>query len=200
MSEDNDELDEIKVILVGEAGTGKTSLINVAIGEKFDPNSQSTLLSTFVPKKYERNGKNYTLNIWDTAGQEKFRAMTKIFTKNSKIVIFVYAINNRESFEIMKTYWVKSIKESLGDEPIIGIVGNKSDLFLEEKVKEEEGKEFANQLNVNFKLVTAKEDPVGFVDFMGDLLDEFLEKKGIKVKGNNFNINNKPTVKKKKFC
>ena len=200
MSEDNDELDEIKVILVGESGTGKTSLINVAIGEKFDPNSQSTLLSTFVPKKYERNGKNYTLNIWDTAGQEKFRAMTKIFTKNSKIVIFVYAINNRESFEIMKTYWVKSIKESLGDEPIIGIVGNKSDLFLEEKVKEEEGKEFANQLNVNFKLVTAKEDPVGFVDFMGDLLDEFLEKKGIKVKGNNFNINNKPTVKKKKFC
>ena len=200
MSEDNDELDEIKVILVGEAGTGKTSLINVAIGEKFDPSSQSTLLSTFVPKKYERNGKNYTLNIWDTAGQEKFRAMTKIFTKNSKIVIFVYAINNRESFEIMKTYWVNSIKESLGDEPIIGIVGNKSDLFLEEKVKEEEGKEFANQLNVNFKLVTAKEDPVGFVDFMGDLLDEFLEKKGIKVKGNNFNINNKPTVKKKKFC
>ena len=200
MSEDNDELDEIKVILVGESGTGKTSLINVAIGEKFDPNSQSTLLSTFVPKKYERNGKNYTLNIWDTAGQEKFRAMTKIFTKNSKIVIFVYAINNRESFEIMKTYWVKSIKESLGDEPIIGIVGNKSDLFLEEKVKEEEGKEFANQLNVNFKLVTAKEDPVGFIDFMGELLDEFLEKKGIKVKGNNFNINNKPTVKKKKFC
>ena len=200
MSEDNDELDEIKVILVGESGTGKTSLINVAIGEKFDPSSQSTLLSTFVPKKYERNGKNYTLNIWDTAGQEKFRAMTKIFTKNSKIVIFVYAINNRESFEIMKTYWVKSIKESLGDEPIIGIVGNKSDLFLEEKVKEEEGKEFANQLNVNFKLVTAKEDPVGFVDFMGELLDEFLEKKGIKVKGNNFNINNKPTVKKKKFC
>ena len=200
MSEDNDELDEIKVILVGESGTGKTSLINVAIGEKFDPNSQSTLLSTFVPKKYERNGKNYTLNIWDTAGQEKFRAMTKIFTKNSKIVIFVYAINNRESFEIMKTYWVKSIKESLGDEPIIGIVGNKSDLFLEEKVKEEEGKEFANHLNVNFKLVTAKEDPVGFVDFMGELLDEFLEKKGIKVKGNNFNINNKPTVKKKKFC
>ena len=200
MSEDNDELDEIKVILVGESGTGKTSLINVAIGEKFDPSSQSTLLSTFVPKKYERNGKNYTLNIWDTAGQEKFRAMTKIFTKNSKIVIFVYAINNRESFEIMKTYWVKSIKESLGDEPIIGIVGNKSDLFLEEKVKEEEGKEFANHLNVNFKLVTAKEDPVGFVDFMGELLDEFLEKKGIKVKGNNFNINNKPTVKKKKFC
>ena len=200
MSGDNDELDEIKVILVGEAGTGKTSLINVAIGEKFDPNSQSTLLSTFVPKKYERNGKNYTLNIWDTAGQEKFRAMTKIFTKNSKIVIFVYSINNRESFEIMKTYWVKSIKESLGDEPIIGIVGNKSDLFLEEKVKEEEGKEFANQLNANFRLVTAKEDPIGFVDFMGELLDEFLEKKGIKVKGNNFNINNKPTAKKKKCC
>ena len=126
--------------------------------------------------------------------------MTKIFTKNSKIVIFVYSINNRESFEIMKTYWVKSIKESLGDEPIIGIVGNKSDLFLEEKVKEEEGKEFANQLNANFRLVTAKEDPIGFVDFMGELLDEFLEKKGIKVKGNNFNINNKPTAKKKKCC
>ena len=120
---DEDEGEEIKVILVGEPGTGKTSLINVSVGSKFQENTQSTLLSTFIQKKINKNGKKYILNIWDTAGQEKYHAVTKIFIKNSKIVIFVYAIDSEESFKGLQTYWFKTLKDALGEEAVLGWLG-----------------------------------------------------------------------------
>ena len=197
-----DDSEDVKVILVGEPGTGKTSLINVAIGEKFTENSPSTLISTFVQKKFQKNKKEYVLNIWDTAGQEKFRAMTKIFIKNSKIVILVYSINYKESFEGIKNYWLNSIKEALGKEPILAMVGNKSDLFLEEQIKEEEAKQFADENELIFKLVSAKEDPTGFVEFLEHLLDEYLIKHGIdpKEKKNTIDINKDANNNNKKKC
>ena len=200
--EDESNGEDIKVILVGEPGTGKTSLINVSVGQKFKEISQSTLLSTFVPKSFIKNGKEYILNIWDTAGQEKYRAMTKIFIKNAKIVIFVYAINTHISFDGLKTFWIKSIKEALGDEPIFGMVGNKCDLFMNEEVNESEGKEYAQELGMDFKLVTAKEDPDGFIDFLSLLLDRFLEKKdmGSKRKTIFINKNDINEDKEKKRC
>ena len=184
MSNNNENEEDIKVILVGEPGTGKTSLINVAIGKMFTDNSPSTLISTFVQKKFNKNNKEYILNIWDTAGQEKFRAMTKIFIKNSKIVILVYSINSKETYDGLKEYWFNIITEALGDEPIIAMVGNKSDLFLEEQIKEEEAKEFARENGIKFKLVSAKEDPDGFIEFLEELLDEYLR------------LNNKDTLKR----
>ena len=202
MSQDED-LQDIKVILVGEPGTGKTSLINVAIGAKFTTDTSSTLISTFVQKKIIKNQQEYILNIWDTAGQEKFRAMTKIFIKNAKIVIFVYSINNKDSFKGLKEYWFNTIKESLGNEPILGIVGNKSDLFLEEEVKEDDASQFATEHNIDFKLVSAKEDPEGFVVFIENLVDEYLKKNGVVVNKRNtinININDPNVIKKKKKC
>ena len=193
----DDELNEIKIILIGEPGTGKTCLINVATGNQFNENSESTLLSTYVTKKMVINDKEYALNLWDTAGQEKYRAMTKIFTKNSKIVVFVYAINNKNTFEEMKSYWIKTIKETLGDDPILGIAGNKSDLYLEEAVPEEEAREFANKLRIKFKLVSAKNDPNSFVNFLQELVEEFLQTKGLSGK-NGVNLNK--NKKKKSGC
>jgi small GTP-binding protein len=193
----DDDMNEIKIILIGEPGTGKTCLINVATGNQFNENSESTLLSTYVTKKMVINDKEYALNLWDTAGQEKYRAMTKIFTKNSKIVVFVYAINNKNTFEEMKSYWIKTIKETLGDDPILGIAGNKSDLYLEEAVPEEEAREFANKLRIKFKLVSAKNDPNSFVNFLQELVEEFLQTKGLSGK-NGVNLNK--NKKKKSGC
>ena len=202
--EEKEKLNDIKVILVGEPGTGKTCLINVATGRDFIENSESTIISTYITKTIVKDNCEYYLNLWDTAGQEKYRSMTKIFTKNSNIVIFVYAINNKQTFDEMKSYWVKTIKESLGDEPILGIVGNKNDLYIKEEIKEEEGRNFANEIGAKFKLVTAKEDPNGFISFLEELLDEFLSKKGIDVqKNDNINISKdteKQISKKKKCC
>ena len=205
MSKNEEDPNELKVILVGESGTGKTCLINVTIGKQFTDYSPSTIISTFVIKKINKNGINYSLNIWDTAGQEQFRSMTKIFIKNSKIVIFVYSIDRKDSLKGLEEYWINTIKEALGDEAIYGMVGNKFDLFEEEEVKEETAKELANKYDLKFKLVSAKEDPNGFIEFLEELLDVYLQKKGIiSTKKDTININNsdanKDNKRKKNCC
>ena len=136
---------EIKVILVGETSTGKTSLISITIGEKFIEGKEITSsTASFVTKIIKIGEKEYTLNLWDTIGQEKFRSLTKIFIKDSKIVIFVYDITNMKSFTELE-YWFKTIKDVLGDEPVLGIVGNKQDLYIREQVKEELLKKYAEE-------------------------------------------------------
>ena len=196
--EEKEDGEDIKVILVGEPGTGKTSLISVSVGEEFKEITNSTLLSNFVSKKFNKNGKNYILNIWDTAGQEKYHAVTKIFTKNAQIVIFVYAINSKKTMEGLQTYWFKSIKDVLGEEPIFGLVGNKYDLFMFEEVKEEEAKEYAQQNDMQFELVSAKEDAEGFIKFLSQLLDEYIEKKELGTKRQTIFINKDDNRDKKK--
>ena len=198
MSQTEEDPNDVKVILVGETGTGKTCLINVTIGKQFTDYSPSTIISTFVIKKVNKDGKTYNLNIWDTAGQEQFRAMTKIFVKNSKIVVFVYSIERKDSLKGLEEYWVNTVKEALGDEAIYGMVGNKCDLFEEEEIKTETAKEFANKCNLKFKLVSAKEDPEGFVQFLEELLDDYLQKKGmITTNKDTICINNDANLNKK---
>ncbi len=197
MSEE--EPNDVKVILLGESGIGKTSLINVTVGQEFREEENSTASSSFVTKKFEKKNKIYILNIWDTAGQEKFRAMTKLFIKNSKIVIFVYSIESRNSFNCLP-FWVSTVKEILNDEPILAVIGNKSDLYLQETVNSEEGEKYAKSINAKFQTVSAKANPQGFIDFLEQLLDEYLEIEGGIVKQPSFEIKREQYKKKKKCC
>ena len=198
----NLEDQEIKVILVGESGTGKTSLINIAMGVKFVEGVEaSTSTASFVTKKIKIGGKSYSLNLWDTIGQEKFRSLTKIFIKDSKIVIFVYDITRLESFKGLD-YWFKTIKEVLGDVPVLGIAGNKSDLFMKEQVKEEDAEKYAENKNVSFKLTSAK-NPLSFNNFLEDLLKQYITKSGGVIEsteGKKLEDNKKSNDKKKRCC
>ncbi len=174
---DNENTREIKVILVGRSGAGKTNIINALTGNKFNPNTESTINSTFLDKKIVKNNITYILDIWDTAGQEKYHSVTRIFIKDSKIVIFVYDITVPESFNELENYWIKNVKDILGDEPVYGVAGNKKDLIMKEKVKEEQGIELAEKIGAKFKLTSAKTGVVGINEFMDTLLDEYISKK-----------------------
>ena len=199
MSEENEnEKEDIKVILLGEPGTGKTCLINVAVGDKFLEATESTPNSTFVSKTLTRDDQDYVIDIWDTAGQEKFRALTKIFIKGSKIVIFVYAIDNKKSFDELKKYWINMTKEILGEDAIYGIVGNKTDLYLNEEVKENEASDYAESLGMKFKTVSAKTEPGGFIQYINELFDDYLEKNPNKVRKQSLLINKKDLKKQQK--
>ena len=168
---------EIKVILVGEAGTGKTSLINVAMGMKFIEGVEASSSSaSFVSKKCKIGDNSYTLNLWDTIGQEKYRSLTKIFIKDSKIVIFVYDITRMESFQALD-YWYTTIKEVLGDTAVLGIAGNKHDLFTKEQVNEEIAKKFAEERSIEFRLTSAK-NQTSFNTLLDDLLKKYILKTG----------------------
>ena len=193
--------EEIKVILIGESGTGKTSLINATMGLKFKESVESTTTNSFSSKTVTIDNKDYVLNLWDTIGQEKFRALTKIFIKDSKIVILVYDITRKESFNELN-YWLKMIQDILGEEPILGICGNKSDLFVKEQVKEEEVRKYSEEKQIPFKLTSAK-NPLSFNKFLEDLVKKYLEKHGVKVgnSGGKIDLNNKKqNNEKRKFC
>ena len=193
--------EEIKVILIGESGTGKTSLINATMGLKFKDTVESTTTNSFSSKTVTINNKEYVLNLWDTIGQEKFRSLTKIFIKDSKIVILVYDITRKASFNELN-FWLKMIQDILGDEPVLGICGNKSDLFVKEQVKESEVKKYSEEKNIPFKLTSAK-NPLSFNKFLEDLVKQYLEKRGVETVGTKDKIDlnsKKRNITGKKFC
>ena len=165
----------IKVILLGEQGVGKTNLINVAIGQAFDENSKSTYCNSFVQKDFIIGNKEYVLNIWDTIGQEQYRTLTHIFFKDSKIVIFVYDKSRKDSFTELQ-YWIDEVKKLLNEDIIMAIVGNKADLDeKDEDMDENEAREFAKKLNAKFKMTSAKSNGKGFVNFLKELLVDYID-------------------------
>jgi small GTP-binding protein len=176
MSQNNeDEENEIKVILLGEAGVGKTNLINRATGQDFNPFSKTTGSSSFSKMIVNVRNKNFEINLWDTIGQEQFRQLTKLFYNNSKIVIFVYDITSHKSIDELKNYWVKDIESKLGNDIIKGVVANKIDLYLEEEVKEDEGEEFAKSIDAKFLTISAKTDNADkFKKYITELVEDFL--------------------------
>ena len=179
----NEEEDEIKVILLGNSGVGKTNLINIAIGNEFNEEEKTTTASTFAIKHLSVNSKDYILNLWDTIGQEKFRQLTKIFFNNSKIVIFVYDISNKESFDALPG-WLKDVEDQIGTNFVKGIVANKVDLYFYEQVKPEEGEQYADSINATFLQTSAKtESPKKFDDFLAVLVEEYISKENINPNG-----------------
>ena len=177
MSDSNFQDDDVKVILLGETKVGKTNLINTLIGNTFNENEESTIASTFSVKKISVMGKVYSIQIWDTIGQEKLRNLTQLFYNNSKIVIFVYDITRKKSFNEIRDYWVNNVEEKLGQEIVKGIVANKLDLFLNEEVSQNEGEEYAGSIDALFLATSAKTDsPKKFENFIADLFLLYLKK------------------------
>ena len=161
MTEEEEEIPseiEVKVVLLGETHTGKTSLISKLINDAFSYNEPSTLVASSVEKVYEYkeyNNVEVHMEIWDTAGQEKYRALTKIFYKDASIAILVYDITRRESFDELKNYWFNQIKDYAPKNTIVAIAANKSDLFEKEQVPEAEARGFAKEIGAIFRLTSA---------------------------------------------
>ena len=198
----------IKIILLGETGTGKTSLINNYFGKKFSENEESTLSSEVSSKLLEIDQVKYSINIWDTCGQERYHSVTKLFIKESKIVIFVYNITKINSFELLD-YWVKTTEEILNydDEAIYGVIGNKADLFENQEVEKSQGENFAKKIGAIFIETSAKEDKLGFKQFVSKLIEKSIGKKCVdKISDNEVEKEKKKLtsktkdIKKKKYC
>ncbi len=190
----------IKVILLGESFVGKTSLINISTGEKFSNTENTTFNANYRPRKFKYKEEQYIFNLWDTIGQEKYRSLTKMFFNDSQIVILVYDISVKKTFEQLN-FWYDQVVESLGKNKfMLAIVGNKKDLFKEEQVKEEEGKKFAEEKNAKFILSSAKSDPLSFNQFLDSIFGEYIENnKDLLDKQKGIGLNNKKG-KKKKCC
>ena len=202
-NEKKEENKEIKVILLGESGVGKTNLINVAMNQKFEADSKSNLVNSFSRGVFNYEGNDYLYTLWDTAGQEKFRALNNLFIKGANIVIIVFAIDNRESFKEI-SYWINKTREILGkEEYVIALAANKSDLFYEkDSIPDEEIDNAAKEYNMRIRRTSAYSDAKGFKQYLNELLTSYLKKAKPKTKESHLKIikEDKSTVKKKKYC
>ena len=166
----------IKVVLVGESGVGKTCIIDRLCFKKYTVNPQSTIGSANVSTTLDYGKETLTLDIWDTAGQETYRSLNRIFYKGAKIAVMVYDITNKASFDEIQKYWLNQIRSVCGEDAVIGLLGNKSDLFANEQVPEQMAKEFAEKNNCLFKQCSAYEG-VGIEETFKELGKHFLKDK-----------------------
>jgi small GTP-binding protein len=194
---------QIKVTLIGESSVGKTSIINRYTRDAFTQELESTLGANYSQKKIERHGKKIRLDLWDTAGQEKYRAIGRHFYKDSYIVCLVYDITNKESFERIKTIWYPELKEHGEKTKILALVGNKIDKYLDEQVNEDDVKKYAEEINAINKRTSAMEG-TNIEDLFNSLVDKYLkeiagmiiEEEKIKIKKDDL----KNDKQKKKGC
>ena len=154
---DIDKVETLKLVLIGESGVGKTSIISQYVDQVFQGDQQATIGGTFSSKRIKcSNGVILNLEIWDTAGQERFRSVTKMFYKDANAALLVYDITNKLSFEVMQSYWVEQVLESSPKDIILCIIANKSDLIQQEEVDEGEARQLASKLNALFAVTSAK--------------------------------------------
>ena len=196
-----------KVVLVGDAGVGKTCIIQRYVNNKYKEENESTIASSYTYKslEYKNYKKTISFDIWDTAGQELYRALAKNFYLNASIGIMVYDIRRRDSFESIKNFWYEQLKTSGEDNMVIAIAGNKCDLFTQEDVPESEVKKYAKEIGAVFRLTSCKES-IGVDELFKECGEKYLkDNKLINVNGYNKNDNNsfslkneKPKEKKKK--
>ena len=198
----------IKLTLLGDAGVGKTCIISRYVDDTFIDNNNSTIGANYSEKTIKKGNKDVQLNIWDTAGQEKFHSLGKHFYKDSYIVIFVYDITNQNSLENLKKIWYPDLQKYGEQYTILAVVGNKIDLYEKGHLADEaKAKAFAKEIKATFMLTSAKSGD-GIEKLFETLTDIYLgpdfSKKAIEMisrRGTSFYVNSKKTNKKnKKKC
>ena len=142
-----------KIIFVGDAGVGKTTIINRINDNEFQSAYDATIGVDFWPKKINFRGNEITLQIWDTAGQERYRGLIPSYVRNSSIVFIVFDITNRKTFESIPK-WIELIKSI--EKNILVLIGNKEDLKEKREVEKKEGEDLAKENEMHYYELSAK--------------------------------------------
>ncbi|OMJ91255.1 hypothetical protein SteCoe_6233 [Stentor coeruleus] len=145
----------LKFIVVGDAKVGKSSIISQLINHTFKNNYDLTIGAGFDTYIASINDKLLKIHIWDIAGNENFRSITRSYYRGSICALIVYDITNRDSFTNIST-WLREIRDYGNNHIVILLVGNKSDQFENRVVSMEEGIYFALQNNIFFIETSAK--------------------------------------------
>jgi Ras-related protein Rab-30 len=146
-----------KVVLIGEAGVGKTCLVKRYCQGVFPVAQSATIGVDFMIKTVDVNGEQIKLQIWDTAGQERFRTITQSYYRSANAIVIVYDIANQPSFDRLVD-WMRELKQHINDKVILFLVGNKCDLNADEReIPMYIGAQFAQRFNMKFIETSAKE-------------------------------------------
>ena len=148
-------LSKYKLVFLGDQGVGKTCIITRFMYDTFDRNYQATIGIDFLCKTMYLEDRTVRLQLWDTAGQERFRSLIPSYIRDSSVAVVAYDITNRSSF-LNTSKWIEDIRNERGNDVIIALVGNKTDLTAKRQVTLEEGEEKAKKEDILFIETSAK--------------------------------------------
>ena len=151
----NPEIPKYKLIFLGDQSVGKSCILNRFLNDTFIEDYQATIGLDFQSKNVQIDNQDIHLLLYDTAGQEKFRSLIPMYTRDANIILLVYDISNRDSFTNL-SQWLKDLTNVNMEEVILCIVGNKIDLNDKRAVNTEEGKKFAEEHDFIFQEISAK--------------------------------------------
>ena len=162
----------IKIIVVGSINVGKTSLVTKYATGKTPGKTETTKNASYVEKMKIVNGIKFQIKLWDTAGQEKYKSLTKLFIKDSQIALLVYSIDNEQSFNDLSS-WFDLVKNSNDTNIFYGIAANKSDLASENTIPDEIGKEYAKKIGAEWRLTSALVEGRGIEEYIDALFIKY---------------------------
>ena len=166
---ENDQDVMLKIIILGSTQVGKTSIINRYFNNEFQENMLSTIGIDFKTKYFKFNGQKVKFNYIDTAGQEKFRAISVNYLKGANGAILVFDLTDKDTFDLIKR-WVEDINENNKSNTSKILFGNKSDLLNERQVFKEDAEKLANDLGCKYIEGSAKTG-----DNINEALDEIAK-------------------------
>jgi Ras-related protein Rab-6A len=142
-----------KIVLLGDSSVGKTSIVNQYVFNSCSPSYQATIGVDFFSRDVAIGEGTVRLQIWDTAGQEKFRSLVPAYVRDSTVALLVYDIAARETFDALHTWYQMILNETNSS---IIVIGNKIDLETERQVSREEGEKYAKQIGAEFIETSAR--------------------------------------------
>ena len=148
-------LAKYKLVFLGDQGVGKTSIITRFMYDSYDKNYQATIGIDFLSKTMYLEDRTVRLQLWDTAGQERFRSLIPSYIRDSSVAVIVYDITNRASF-LNTSKWIEDVRNERGNDVIIVLVGNKTDLPEKRQVSVEEGEDKSTKEGIMFIESSAK--------------------------------------------
>lgn len=155
----NNPVTSIKLVLLGEAAVGKSSIVLRFVSNDFSENKEPTIGAAFLTQRVNINDHIVKFEIWDTAGQERFASLAPMYYRNAQAALVVYDVTKPQSF-IKARHWVKELHEQASQDIIIALIGNKIDLLEDDpdsrKVAKEEGEKLAEEENLLFFETSAK--------------------------------------------
>ncbi|KAG9393023.1 Rab21 [Carpediemonas membranifera] len=148
---------EYKLVLLGEGAVGKTSILLQYTKRKFESDHIMTIQASFRSKVLNIADQTITLNLWDTAGQEKFHSLALVYYRDANAAVLVYDVTDRDSFDRVQN-WVQELVKNVDGKPILAIAANKTDLPKSQHViSSEEGREYAEKVGAQFFETSAKD-------------------------------------------
>jgi len=144
-----------KYIVVGDSAVGKSCLLLQFVDKKFEDTHELTIGVEFGSRTVNIDSCQVKLQIWDTAGQEKFRSITRSYYKGASGALLVYDITRRETFEHLSN-WIEDCKKYSSQNIVVMLIGNKSDLDSSRQVTTSEGQSFAEKHGLHFMETSAK--------------------------------------------